>query len=122
MRVPADGVKIQEVPSRRAWARPRRDRALSPLRSDRAAYQRLVPAGTFARAGGLEARMRPPAKIFILRGKGRAAPSPPQRQSAGPWLGCACARTTPADSRCPPRPRLFATTAGPMAEAIALRR
>ncbi|MBP8947194.1 MAG: hypothetical protein KBG73_00030 [Candidatus Promineofilum sp.] len=80
---------------------------------------------TIARAGGLEARMRPPAtpaKIFIRRGKGRAAPSPPQRQSAGPWLGCACARTTPTDSRRPPRSRLFATTAGPMAEAIAQRR
>ena len=75
--------------------------------------------------GGLVARVRPPAspaKIFILRGKARAAPSPPQRQSAAPWLGCACSRTTPADSRCPPRPRLFATTAGPMADAIALLR
>jgi hypothetical protein len=87
---------------------------------------RLVPFGRpIARSGGLVARVRPPAspaKTFILREKGRAAPSPPQRQSAGPWLGCGCARTTPANSRCPPRPRLFATTAGPMAEAIALRR
>ena len=100
-------------------------RALSPLRSDRAA------CGVSSLSSDDRSRMRAwgPHEVtgdagedLRLRGKGRTAPSPPQRQFAGPWLGCASARTTPADSRCPPRPRLFATTAGPMAEAIALRR
>lgn len=42
------------------------------------------------------------AGVSVLEGKEDAALSPPQRQSARPWLGCACARTTLADSRCPP--------------------
>ena len=70
--------------------------------------RRLAPCGlTIAHAGLARPAPMVPARMFDQEGKGSAAPLSQQRQSAGPWLlrFAPCARTTPANSRCPLTPR-----------------